>query len=138
MKDIALILISHGEMAKETLKSAEMIAGNINGAYAVCMDVKEGPEGVIKKLKEVMFKLNDYKFILIMTDLMGGTPSNTAITQLYGKDNVRIISGFNLGMVLEFALSQDNNIDVLKDYLIEIGKNGIIDVLKRVKEVMDN
>lgn len=138
MKNIALILISHGNMAFETLRSAEMIVGEINEAYAICMDAKEGSDGVIKKLKEMMIKLKDYRSIMVMVDLIGGTPSNAAITELFDKKNVSMISGFNLGMVLEFALSQEEDIDKLKDYLIGIGKKGIIDVFKKIKSAMES
>ncbi|HHW01279.1 MAG TPA: PTS sugar transporter subunit IIA [Thermoanaerobacterales bacterium] len=134
MKKIALVLISHGKMAEETLKSAQMIAGHIDGAYSISMDEKEGAEGVARKIREVMDDLKNYESILVMVDLIGGTPSNVAVKELFKANHVEIVSGFNLGMVLEFATSSLQDIGQLKDYLIEIGKNGIKDVFGEMRK----
>jgi len=137
MKKPALVLISHGKMAQETLKSAEMIVGNIDGAYSISMDEKEGSEGVTKKIREVMAGLKDYENIIVMVDLIGGTPSNAAVMELFKSNRVRIVSGFNLGMVLEFATSSLQDIGQLKKCLIEVGKNGIKDVFDEMRSSED-
>lgn len=138
MKKTALILISHGRMAEETLKSAEMIVGNIDSAYAVSMDAKDGAEGLKKKIKEVMDEVKGYSNIIVMVDLIGGTPSNVATTELFKNEKVKLISGFNLGMVLEFATSYIDDAEELKDHLVEVGKNGIKDVFKEIAGIMKN
>lgn len=123
-------------MAEETLKSAKMIVGNISGAYAVSMDATDGSEGLGIKLKEVMNELADYGNIIVMVDLIGGTPSNVAATELFGNDKVKLISGFNLGMVLEFATTSIDDADELKDHLIEVGKSGIKDVFGEITNII--
>jgi PTS system mannose-specific IIA component len=133
MKDIALILFSHGHMAEETLRSAEMIAGAFEDARALSIYSKDTVESIKKNLKEVLKELKGYKNFLVMVDIIGGTPCNVAITELYKEKNVRIISGFNLAMVLEFGTSRESNIDKLKDYLISLGKSQIKDLKQELK-----
>lgn len=135
MKDIALILFSHGQMAEGTLKSAEMIAGTFENARALSIHPQDTVESVKENLKEVFDELKDYKNFLVMVDIIGGTPCNVAITELHKKKNIRIISGFNLAMVLEFATSQESNMDKLKDNLIALGRSQIKDLNQKLMGV---
>lgn len=137
LTNTALILVSHGDMARETIKSAEMIVGKIDNAYAVSMDAGDGAEGLKRKIREVMNEAGDCNNIMIMVDLIGGTPSNTVATEFIRDQRVRLISGFNLGMVLEFFTYLTNDADKLKDHLIEVGKEGIKDVFKEIDRLIN-
>ncbi len=124
-------------MAEETLKSAQMIVGKISGAYAVSMDATDGSEGLRKKIKGVIDGIENDGAIMVMVDLIGGTPSNSAATELFGNNRVRLISGFNLGMVLEFATTAIEDADELRSHLLEVGKSGIKDVFGEMAEIMN-
>ncbi|WP_164917196.1 PTS fructose transporter subunit IIA [Clostridium sp. JN-9] len=135
MKDIALILLSHGNMAKETLKSAEMIVGKIENAYALSMDVDDGMNGIGLKLDNCFEGIGkNIKHVFVIADLLGGTPCNVAVQKLAAMENVTLISGLNLTMVIEFAMSQYDDCEKLKEHLIEVGRNGILDVLADLKK----
>ncbi len=136
MSKAALVLVSHGKMAEETLKSAQMIVGNIDRAYTVSMDASGGLAGLNEKLKEVIGKIGDNGNIIVMVDLIGGTPSNSAAAELFGNDRIRLISGFNLGMVLEFATASIEDADELKNHLLEVGMRGIKDVFEEMTNIM--
>lgn len=137
MKDIALILMSHGGMAKEVLKSAEMIVGTISNAYAVSMDQNEGMSGISLKLDLVLNETADLKHIFVIVDLLGGTPCNTAVQKLAYMNNVTLLSGLTLGMIVEFAMSQYDDYEELKQHLIEVGRSGIKDILEGLKNNLD-
>lgn len=135
MKDIALILMSHGNMACETLKSAEMIVGPMENAYALSMGIDEGMTGINSQLGNLLEnEKQKYKHIFAIVDLIGGTPCNVAIEKLAGMDNVTLISGLNLAMVIEFAMSQHDDYEGLKGHLIDVGRSGIIDILAMLKK----
>lgn len=138
MKDIALILISHGNMACETLKSAEMIVGRMENAYALTMEANDGMLGTSTKLDELIKKTSPkFKHIIVIADLLGGTPCNVAIEKLVGRNDVTLLSGLNLPMVIEFAMSQYDDYEKLKGHLIEVGRNGIKDILADIKNNLD-
>lgn len=67
-----------------------------------------------KKLNIILEKIKD-KNILIMADLYGGTPFNAAMVLCGNKENIKIISGLNLGMVIEYATSDEEDINLLAD-----------------------
>lgn len=128
MRETALILISHGEMAQAALNSAEMIVGNIEGAHAISLKNHDVVEDLKEKLREVMEKLSDYKNLIVLVDIIGGTPCNVAVTEIFNRKNVKIISGFNLAMILEFATAREEIVDELADRIIRAGKDQIKDL----------
>ncbi|WP_086314094.1 PTS system, mannose-specific IIA component [Enterococcus sp. 7F3_DIV0205] len=119
-----LILMSHGNMAAETLHSAKMIVGELIDAEVVSMTEADGMYGTTKKLVQILDSLGNRQ-VLILADLKGGTPCNVGMMQMSEHPNLRVLSGLNLAMVIEAAVSQIEQIDELTDYLCGIGKNAI-------------
>lgn len=119
-----LILMSHGNMAAETLQSAKMIVGDLIAAQVVSMTETDGMSGTIEKLTQLLNFLGDIP-VLILADLKGGTPCNVAMMQMNERSNLRVLSGLNLAMVIEAAVSPIEELDELTDYLCDIGKSAV-------------
>ena len=137
MKDIALILMSHGNMASEALKSAEMIVGKVNNAYAISMEADEGMSGISLKLDAILKETSVFSHTFVIVDLLGGTPCNVALEKLTSLKNVTLISGLTLAMIIEFAMSQYDDYEKLKEHLIEVGRNGIKDIPAVLSDNLD-
>lgn len=89
-------------MAEEVLNSAKMIIGDSIDYPTVNMKQDDGIEGTIEKLKALeVYK--ESSEIIIMADLLGGTPCNAALLVANNDSRIKIISGLNLGMVIESA-----------------------------------
>ena len=118
-----VILMSHGLMAKEILNSAQMILGDQINYPVVSMTPDDGIEGTFNKLDKIIGTLNDAKRIVILADLMGGTPANTAMMLASEDSRIQVITGVNLGMVLEsfFAIKEEN----LVEHLLKRGTESI-------------
>lgn len=121
----SLLLMSHGRMAQEMLASAQMIAGEIPNAQVVCMMDNDGLAGAQKMAGEALAKWNDGRPLLIMVDLMGGTPSNVAAQEAAQRPNTALVAGVNLGMVVEYALSDIEDLDALAAHVAEAGQGSI-------------
>ena len=119
-----LIVMSHGKLAYEIMESAKMILGDINGYEIVSMLDEDGFEITSKKLQKSIDKLgtND---ILILVDLYGGTPFNVANIYSQKGNNITLISGMNLAMILEYFSSNTEKLDVLVNEIIKAGKDNI-------------
>ena len=133
-KSAAVILISHGNFACEALKSVEMIMGKQEDVTAIAvmpgMDLNETVEKLRKAVAEVEAGMN----IIIMTDIMGGTPSNAAGILTATMVNVLVITGFNMPMLLEILSSRDGSLSEFSARLCAIGRESIIDLSNKVKK----
>ncbi|MCC0639717.1 PTS mannose transporter subunit IIA [Clostridioides sp. ES-W-0017-02] len=114
--------MSHGNMAEEVLNSAKMIIGDTIDYPTVNMKQDDGIEGTIKKLKKALEVYKESSEITIMVDLIGGTPCNAALLEASIDSRIKIISGLNLGMVIESAFSDAKELAVK---LEKIGKDNI-------------
>lgn len=119
-----LILMSHGYMAKETRQSAKMIVGDILDAAVVSMTEEDGLSGTQEQLMTILEEIGQQP-ALVIADLKGGTPCNVATMAMSIKDNLRVISGLNLAIVLEAAMSPIEDIDELAGFLAATGKEAV-------------
>ncbi len=124
MADKELILISHGKMAEGLKASAELIMGEQEHIHTVCLLPSEGPEDFKQKFEEAIAGMN-IEDITVFADLMGGTPANVVSRLIMSGQNIHLLSGMNLPLVIEWLNSQMNGIE--SDYLTA-GKAGMVDV----------
>lgn len=100
------ILVSHGDLAKSMLGSAQMIVGEQEDVQAFGLY----PQDDIGSLKEQIKKAVDEmggEEIICFTDLFSGSPFN-AVVSLMGEYPIRHITGMNLPMVLEAFMLRMN------------------------------
>lgn len=123
-----IILISHGSMAEGVKASLEMIVGKQDHVHVVALtpdgDNRQFEEELLKKMKA----LNGSSFII--ADLLGGTPCNVALSNYLESENVEIIAGMSLPLVIEATL---NSTATVKE-LIQAATTGIVDVKQKMKQ----
>ena len=123
-----LLLMSHGNMAIETLKSAEMILGHIDNMKAIGLQPNQGPEDLQKAAEEFINDNPNQDKTMVAVDLLGGTPSNVVGRLMAKYPDLEVVSGLNLPMVIGFANQVMMGMDVDKQSLISEAQNGVVDV----------
>lgn len=131
-----VVLLGHGHCATGYLSSLEMIVGKQEHVEAIDFLDSMTPQALEEKL-EVAIQCE--KEVLVLCDLLGGTPFKTAAAYaLRSKDQrIEVVSGMNLAMVLEVALGVDNLSDESIARVIASAKSGII-TSKELFELSDN
>ena len=71
---VGLVLISHGDMGKYMLKSAELIAGSQENVVTVSLMPEDSPESFQEKMISAIASVNTEEGLLVLSDLGGGTP----------------------------------------------------------------
>lgn len=121
-----ILVITHGNLAKEFVEIAEAITGQKGRALPVCFDLQEDLGEYSLKVKSAIESLNSNQPTIILTDLFGGTPSNIAIPFVQ-KDKIEVITGLNLPM-LAYLLTQpeDKGFDELCKGARQAGSDAIL------------
>lgn len=117
------ILLSHGSFAQACLKSAEMLAGETNGITAIGLCESTGVEA-FKKAFWAEVERHGEKDLLVMVDIMGGTPSNLALEACTTNPRITVFTGLNVPMVVNYALG-GCSASSEADLLLEETKNSI-------------
>ena len=104
---IAVIIGTHGMFSEEILKSAEMIFGTQENVGSVTFKPGEGIEDLVEKYNKLISELDSADGVLFMVDLFGGSPFNAASIIAMKNENMEIVTGVNLPMILETLGSRD-------------------------------
>ncbi len=130
---IGLIIITHGQMATECLRTAELIIGPIAGCRAISVDRSCSVSAATANLAQAIDELNADDGVLILTDMFGGTPTNIAADFL-AAGRVDILTGINLPILIKAAsVREQKNLVELAEFLREYGQQAILrpaDLLK--------
>lgn len=123
---IGIIVGSHGKFSKEIVKSAEMIFGQQENVKYVTFEPGESADGLVDKYKNEMKGLDYSEGLLFLVDLFGGSPYNAASRIALQEENMDIVTGVNLPMLLEvFASKGFLGLSELADLAINAGGSAI-------------
>jgi len=122
---IGVIVVTHGQLAIELVKAAEMIVGDLPQFVAVSIgwhdDVTVAREEIARAIERVQSPAG----VLILTDMFGGTPSNVGLTFLE-PNRVEVITGVNLPMLIKLAgLQSSSDLLAVAREMRENGRNAI-------------
>lgn len=132
-----LLLMSHGNMAQETLKSAELILGKIEQATAIGLQPEEGPDELFADAEKALTGIKPDESAVVLVDLLGGTPSNVVVRLLAAHPNLKIASGLNLPMLIDFVNQQLMGKTFDKAQLLTAARNGVMDVNQALADSAD-
>jgi PTS system mannose-specific IIA component len=102
---VGLLVVAHAGLARELLAAAEMIVGPIEKSEAVGIGSGDSVDRIRECVQVAIQKVAE-DGVIIMTDMFGGTPSNMSISFLK-EDEVEVLTGVNLPMVIKFASERD-------------------------------
>ncbi|MBX4260212.1 mannose/fructose/sorbose PTS transporter subunit IIA [Clostridium estertheticum] len=129
---VAIIVGTHGSFSKQILRSAEMIFGMQENVSSVTFETGEGLDDLVEKYKNESEKLDCKDGILFLVDLFGGSPFNAASRIVTENDDMDVLTGINLPMLLEIYGSRGfSNLEEL----VSIGKKAGAEGIKSLREV---
>ncbi len=122
------LVITHGEIGTELKNVVEMILGPIEGLDAMTNSGKSGPEitGDVAKWLDECCTEETQMPSLIMIDDYAGSCATSAQLAARDRQNVAIISGVNLAMLLGFVTwRESSDFDELVRKVVQKGREAI-------------
>ena len=99
---IGIVLVTHGNLAREFLSAMEHVVGKQAQARAISIgpedDMEQRRADILKAAEEV----DTGDGAILLTDMFGGTPSNLAIS-IMDRAKVEVLAGVNLPMLIKLA-----------------------------------
>ncbi|MGL5935822.1 MAG: PTS sugar transporter subunit IIA [Cetobacterium sp.] len=101
MKNYHVILASHGDMSKEVKKSLEMVIGDVENVSTASLYPGMDLEDFKNIILDIIKNLNaDLEKIIIVCDILGGTPNNSAVSIFLENSKVSVITSFNMAILI--------------------------------------
>jgi PTS system mannose-specific IIA component len=98
---IGIVLATHGELGRALIGAMEMIVGSQPLVAALSLQVSDRLEDATSRLQEALDGADDGDGVLVLTDMLGGTPSNLCLALIGESRPVEVASGVNLPMLLK-------------------------------------
>jgi len=100
---IGIVVATHGDLGRALIAAMEMILGEQELVLALSLHVSDRLEDAAERLEGAVREADAGDGVLILTDMLGGTPSNMSLALIGGDRPVDVVSGANLPMLLKAA-----------------------------------
>ena len=122
---IGVLVVTHGQLAVELVKAAEMIVGALPRLAAVSIGWNDDVTSAREAIGQAISRVQGPAGVLILTDMFGGTPSNLGLTFLE-TNRVEVITGVNLPMLIKLAgLQSSSDLLAVAREMRDNGRNAI-------------
>jgi mannose/fructose-specific phosphotransferase system component IIA len=125
-----VVLVGHGGFPQGVLDGAELILGPQEAMHAVGLAPDQEPEAVVDEVRGLREGLS-WSPMLLLADLFGGSPANAVAAAFLRDDDVEMVTGLNLPMVLEVSNRRKKagrDLGALKRYAVSAATAGVVDV----------
>jgi PTS system mannose-specific IIA component len=121
---IGVVVATHGKLAEEMIRTAEAVVGPLAQTTPVSV-VATSPD-MRGDLKNAIQRVDQGDGVLLLTDLLGGSPTNLCVSFL-AERKVEVVTGVNLPMLLKLGSLRGSGkpIAQIAQELAEAGKRAI-------------
>lgn len=130
-----ILIATHGKMASGIRYTAELIVGKL--AEITTIDAYVTPEDNVEEQFRNFFAEHKNDRIIVFTDLMGGSV-NQKLMEYAKKDNVSLITGTNLPVLIQVMLSGDDVTEEEIEEYIEEARSELQMVQLHEKKAVQN
>jgi PTS system ascorbate-specific IIA component len=128
---VSILIISHGDIGISLISTAKQMIGHstskitaLNANIDLDANIEATVDELYTKASSLVKEIDQGDGVLILTDLFGSTPSNIAC-RLYEKNNISIVTGVNLSMVIRILNSPDLTLEAITEKACSGGIDGI-------------
>jgi PTS system mannose-specific IIA component len=118
------VIVTHGALAKELLRTAELIVGRLEGCFAISgSDLCD--ETLIEEIRSFIGDHVEQKAIIFI-DYYGGSCCTNSVRAAEGIRGVKVVSGVNLPMILDFVTKRSlMGFEEMVDHLVQRGRESV-------------
>jgi PTS system ascorbate-specific IIA component len=130
---VGILLLTHAPLGQAFISAATHVFHACpERLTAVDVNADQDTHEVERLAKQAIAKLDDGSGVLVITDVMGGTPSNCTLG-LCNVDNVAVIAGISLPMLLRAITYRQDTLDVVVEMALAGGQGGAVRVDNRIR-----
>jgi PTS system mannose-specific IIA component len=130
---VGILLLTHAPLGSAFIEAAtHVFRGRPDKIEALDMRADQDTGEVKRLANEAIERLNEGDGVLVITDVMGGTPSNCTLS-LAQAGTVEVIAGISLPMLLRALTYRHDTLDVVVEMALAGGQSGAVRVDNRVR-----
>lgn len=95
---VGILIVSHSRLAEALISSVEFFIGNLQKIKGISIWQKGKREEVRDRIRNGMSEVEDGEGIVILTDILRGTPTNLSLS-LLKEEKIEVVTGVNMPML---------------------------------------
>jgi len=123
MRSFRIVIAGHGSFPESLRATTEMIVGPVADLVTVGLAAGQTPDHFAEDLRAAIG--HDGRHVLVLCDLLGGTPFNVASAIARRSPRVVCVAGVNLVMAVEAVLTDGDLDEAAVERLLEAGRSGV-------------
>ena len=125
---IGIFLITHGTFGESLVQNVCHVLNKRPQLVAqLGIAAQDDPQEMLEIAKQLLEQVDGGEGVLVMTDILGATPSNIAL-KLLEPGRVEGIAGVSLPMLLRALTYRKNGMETLMEKAISGGRDGVINM----------
>ena len=125
---IGIFLITHGTFGESLVQNVCHVLNKRPQLIAqLGIAAQDDPQEILPIAKQLLEQVDGGEGVLVMTDILGATPSNIAL-KLLEPGRVEGIAGVSLPMLLRALTYRKNGMETLMEKAISGGRDGVINM----------
>ncbi|MDB5759368.1 MAG: fructose transporter subunit [Burkholderia sp.] len=130
---VGILLLTHAPLGQAFIDAAtHVFRSRPERLEAIDVNADQDTAEVRRLASEAICRIDDGTGVLVMTDVMGGTPSNCTLP-LSQPGHVEVVAGISLPMLLRALTYRNDTVDVVVEMALAGGQNGAVRVDNRVR-----
>jgi PTS system mannose-specific IIA component len=130
---VGILLLTHAPLGHAFIEAASHVfRARPERIEAIDVWADQDPLEVRRLAGAAISRIDDGSGVLIITDVMGGTPSNCTL-QLSRPGHIEVIAGISLPMLLRAITYRNDTIDVVVEMALAGGQSGAVKVDNRIR-----
>ena len=121
---IGIVIVAHGQLAKEYLAAIEHVVGEQVGMRAISIEAAHDRQDKQIEICAAADDVDQGDGVVVVTDMFGGSPSNLSLLACR-PENRRILYGANLPMLIKLAKSRTLDVSDAVRIALEAGRKYI-------------
>jgi len=130
---VGILLLTHAPLGNAFIEAAtHVFRARPDRLESVDVKADQDTVEVAKLARAAIARIDDGSGVLVITDVMGGTPSNCTL-QLGATGRVEVIAGISLPMLLRALTYRNDTLEVVVEMALAGGQSGAVRVDNRTK-----
>jgi len=123
--NVGIVIVTHGRTGESLLEEAGFVLGEIpEGILAVSFNSSEDLKSSLLQIRSSIDRSDSGAGVLVLTDLMGASPSNQVAGLLEGYHGV-MVTGVNLSMLICACNYRGKSLELVVQKTVACGKRSV-------------
>jgi PTS system mannose-specific IIA component len=126
---VGILIITHGNLGAGLAENAFHVLGRSwTNLETLAVEKSEDPDVKLAVARSLVSGLNEGQGVLVLSDMLGGTPSNIA-SRLIEPGKVEAVAGVNLPMLVRALSYSQQTLDVVVSKAVTGGLEGVVYII---------